>query len=166
MTYATASVRLDWRKALYALRARVKAPAGNATLVVGILKGAQTDVDDGALDKSVLIAPYAAVQEFGSKNVPARPFLRSTYAEKKSEWVKTIGDEAARRGLSDPAAILEDVGSLMVGHVKDNIMNGDHLPLKPKTIKAKERKGRPFPDHPLVGTTSMVKHIAFEVRKR
>ena len=166
MTYATASVRLDWRKALYALRARIKAPSGGATVVVGVLKGSMSDVDDGALDKSVPIAPYAAVQEFGSKNVPPRPFLRTAYAEHKGEWVKAIGDEAARMSLSDPAAVLKSVGTLMVGDVRDKIMNGQHLPLNPKTIKAKERKGRPDPSRPLVDTASMVRHIGYEVRNK
>ena len=166
MTFATASVRLDWRKTLYSLKARIQTPSGKYTVVAGVLKGGETDVDNGDLESSRLIAPYAAVQEFGSKNVPARPFLRTTYAEHKGEWLKVIGDLAAKKGLKDPKEILNQVGILMSRQIVDKIHNGQHLPLNPKTIKAKERKGRPFPDKPLEDTRSMIRHIGHEVRTK
>ena len=163
MTTVRASVRLDWKKAIYALRARIVAPDARATVAIGILRGATQDVDDGNLDSAKLIAPYAAAQEFGTKHIPPRPFLRNTYAYRKDEWVKIMGTMYAS-GVRDPRAILRTVGEVAKGEVKETIRAGNFTPLSPKTIKAKERRGRPEPDKPLIDTASMINAIGYEVR--
>jgi hypothetical protein len=134
-------------------------------LVVGILKGAHTNVDDGKLEESVPIAPYAAMQEFGTKNIPPRPFLRTTLAEKQSEWSKTIALLMQENGVKDLTQALNILGIQMTGDIQAKIRSGAFTPLNPKTIRAKERKGRPHPDAPLRDTESMINAVRYEVRK-
>jgi len=165
MSTAKATIR-GMNLALQAIKVALTPEGGKKhTLVVGILKGAHTDVDDGELDKSVLIAPYAAMMEFGTRHIPARPFLRNTLAERQKEWVASIGQQIEQYGVKDLEKALNDLGIQMTGDIKAKIMSGDFAPLSPKTIAAKERKGRPHPDLPLVDTASMVNAIHHEVRK-
>jgi HK97 gp10 family phage protein len=143
-------------------------PQGGAPdrVVVGILKGAHTDVDDGALEKSEAIAPYAAMMEFGTSKTPARPFLRQTFAKNKSEWARLAGILVEDYGIRDPRTLLDQIGDRMAQDVVAEIVAGDFAPDSPATIAAKERKGRPFPTAPLQDTRSMVKSIRHEVRKK
>ena len=135
------------------------------TLAVGIMKNATRDVDEGKTDQAVKIAPYAAMMEFGTRNVPARPFLRTTLAEKRGEWQKTLALMMEQYGIKNIDQALNILGIQMTGDIKAKIMSGMSPPLSPKTIAAKERKGRPHPDLPLVDTASMVNSIHHEVRK-
>jgi hypothetical protein len=152
--------------ALQAIKVALTPEGGKKhTLVVGILKGATRDVDEGKTGDSVPIAPYAAMMEFGTKHVPARPFLRTTLAERQSDWSKTIALLMQENGVKDLTKALNLLGIQMTGDIKAKIMSGAFAPLSPKTIAAKERKGRPHPDLPLVDTASMVNAIHHEVRK-
>ena len=151
---------------LAALKLRLADASRKAQLVAGVLKGATADVDDGKIEKSVPVAPYAAAMEFGAKNVPARSFLRSTVAYKESEWRKAIYYAIQRRGFDHPEEALRDVGNLVRGDIVATIRRGDFKPLAPATVKAKERKGRPEPATPLIDTGSMIRSIGFEVRKK
>lgn len=163
MTTVKASIRLDTNKLLYALRARITSPEKKAKVSIGILGGATRDVDDGNLNASQPIAPYAAAMEFGTKHIPARPFLRNTYVLHKSEWVEMMG-VMWNGGVTDPKKILQSVGEVAKGEVKETIRAGDFAPLSPKTIKAKERKGRPEPATPLIDTASMINAVGYEVK--
>jgi hypothetical protein len=152
--------------ALQAIKVALTPEGGKKhTLVVGILKGATRDVDEGKTGDSVPIAPYAAMMEFGTKHVPARPFLRTTLAERQSDWSKTIALLMQQHGVKSIDQALNLLGLQMSGDIKAKIMSGDFAPLSQKTIAAKERKGRPHPDLPLVDTASMVNAISHEVRK-
>lgn len=151
---------------LAALKMRIADATQKAQLVAGVLAGATSDVDDGKIHKSVPVAPYAAAMEFGAKNIPARSFLRSTMALKESEWRKAVYFALKRRGFDRPVEALRDIGNLVRGDIVSNIRNGNFAPLSPKTVKAKARKGRPEPATPLIDTGSMIRSIAFEVRKK
>lgn len=151
---------------IQAVQARLTDSYSKARLVVGVLKGATADVDDGKIQKRIPVAPYAAVHEYGAKNVPQRSFLRSTMMAKESEWRKAIYYALQRRGADHPAEALRDVGNLVRGDVVATIRRGDFAPLSPKTVKAKERKGRPEPSAPLIDTGSLIRSIGFEVRNK
>jgi hypothetical protein len=70
-----------------------------------------------------------------------------------------------QHGVKSIDQALNLLGLQMSGDIKAKIMSGAFAPLSPKTIAAKERKGRPHPDLPLVDTASMVNAIHHEVRK-
>ena len=166
MARGTASLR-GLNLATKALTMRLTPQSGAPDrVVVGILKGAHTDVDNGELDKSELIAPYAAEMEFGKGKVPARPFLRQTFAKRKNEWARAAGLLVEQNGIRDPHTLLDRMGDAMARDVEAEIVAGDFAPDSPATIAEKERKGRPFPTAPLQDTRSMVKSIRYEVRKK
>lgn len=167
MTTVKASVSLDWKGTLHVLRGKLIGPDKKAVIAVGILNGATRNVGNGEPGEGEPIAPYASAQEFGTMHIPPRPFLRNTYAAKKTEWLKAIGDLAAERGTHDLKGILNAIGFAMVNDVKYTINQSIGIaPLSPKTIAAKERKGRPQPEKPLIDTVQMVHAIHFEVRDK
>ncbi len=149
-----------------AIQARLSDTYSKARLIVGVLGGATADVDDGKIQKTIPVAPYAAVHEFGAKNVPQRSFLRSTMMAQEGAWRKAIYFALRRRGVDHPAEALRDAGNLVRGDVVATIRRGDFAPLSPKTVKAKERKGRPEPAAPLIDTGSLIRSIGFEVRNK
>ncbi len=148
---------------LAALKAKLD---GKTTLVAGVLKGSTADVDDGKIHKTVPVAPYAAANEFGTEKIPPRPFLRTTFAAKEQEWRKAVFLALQRRGVDHPEMALRDVGGLVRGDIVATIRTGHFTPLSPKTIEAKRRKGRPEPETPLIDTGSLIRSVAYEVRKR
>ena len=127
----------------------------------GILNNATTT--DG---KS--IAEYAVYNEFGTQNIPARPFMRTVAKEKPKQWIS--GMVAKVRGkASDPAAwkgALVLAGEQMRADIKDSIQNGSWTPNAPATVAAKARKGKVEPDHPLIDTGQMLAAVSYEVMEK
>lgn len=133
-------------------------------IVVGVLKGAMRDVDNGETEKSVPVAPYAAMNEFGTEHIPPRPFLRNSIDAHGDEWRQLIAAGIRARGVGRVESVLQDVGHALVADVQQTIRDGHFTELAEKTKKAKKRKGRPEPSAPLIDTASLIKSIAFEVR--
>lgn len=124
----------------------------------GILNNATTT--DG---KS--IAEYAVYNEFGTSRIPARPFLRTVAKEKPKQWVGEMVRHI-RGKATDPAIwkqALGVAGESMKSDIKDSIQNGNWTPNAPATVKAKARKGKVEPDHPLIDTGQMLAAVSYEV---
>ena len=165
MTTVRAKVSVDWRGTLHVLRGRLVGPTKKAKIAVGIFAGARRNVGNGESGQGEPIAPYAAAQEFGTKHIPPRPFLRNTVATCKGKWLVAIAGIAQRRGTSDLKTILNDIGDPMVRDVQHTMNQSVGIaPVTPKTVAAKERKGRPKPAHPLIDTEQLVHAIGFQVR--
>ncbi|HFF9119475.1 TPA: hypothetical protein ACGFAU_004512 [Yersinia enterocolitica] len=126
---------------------------------VGILAGA-TNRDTGDP-----IAPYAAANEYGTLNIPARPFMRNTVAEKSGEWGRTLGGLVA--GKAHDAGSIEKafniLGAVMVQDIRDSIEHSIPPPNTQSTINNKRRKGRASPDKTLVDSASMQGAVDFEI---
>lgn len=124
----------------------------------GILNNATTT--DG---KS--IPEYAIYNEFGTKNIPARPFMRTVADEKPKEWIgKMVGHIRGR--ATDPKVWHEALGlagEQMKADIKNSIQNGSWTPNAEATIEAKKRKGKQEPDHPLMDTGQMLAAVDYEV---
>ena len=58
---------------------------------------------------------------------------------------------------------LGKAGEQMVDDIKNSIENGSWTPNAPATVRAKARKGKGEPDHPLMDTGSMLAAVKFEV---
>jgi HK97 gp10 family phage protein len=124
----------------------------------GILNNATTT--DG---KS--IAEYAVYNEFGTSRIPARPFMRTVAKEKPKQWIGEMVRHVRGRA-TDPAIwkqALGVAGESMKSDIKDSIQNGSWVPNAPATVKAKARKGKVEPDHPLMDTGQMIAAVAYEV---
>jgi len=124
----------------------------------GILNNATTT--DG---KS--IAEYAVYNEFGTSRIPARPFLRTVAKEKPKQWVGEMVRHI-RGKATDPAIwkqALSVAGESMKSDIKDSIQKGNWTPNAPATVRAKARKGKVEPDHPLIDTGQMIAAVSYEV---
>lgn len=112
------------------------------------------------------VAPYAAMIEYGTIHTPARPFLRQTVEKHSKEWkdylkrgLKVANDENAER-------VMGLIGRRMRSDIVRTIRDGDFEPLDAKTVRAKSRKKRAEPTTPLIDTTSLIKSIASQVRRK
>jgi hypothetical protein len=114
------------------------------------------------------VVRYALHNEFGTENIPERPFLRTSFAAHRRLWI-----EALRRGLrlrlagdtSQPAATLRVLGVVAVGQVQRTLREGQWAPNAPATIRRKTRAGRRG-DQPLVDTSQLVQSIRAAIESR
>lgn len=133
----------------------ILARAGSETaLKVGILEGATTP--DGQR-----IAPYAFWNEFGTKNSPARPFMRQSVTKNKNKWLGVL--RAALAGGKNSADALTMVGEVARADIIKEIQSGNFVPNAPRTIAKKRAAGKTEPDHPLIDTGLMMKAVEYEV---
>ncbi|AYH32966.1 hypothetical protein [Pectobacterium parmentieri] len=90
------------------------------------------------------VAGIAVVQEFGSEkmSIPPRSFMRSTQAEKKGDWDKTMksGFSAVMNGTRTSAQLMEAMGAMASGDVRKKITQIFTPPLATSTLKARARR--------------------------
>lgn len=101
------------------------------------------------------VAYVAAIQEFGTDRIPARPFMRPAVADHGGEWIDLMarGAKAALDGRYTPEQVLEAVTLQAAGDVAKKISAVTAPPLSPVTVK---RKGF---DKPLVDTGQMLQSV-------
>lgn len=116
---------------------------------VGFLEGAT--YPDGTP-----VATVAAIQEFGSQTIPARPFFREMISEKKDGWGASLGNLLKASDM-DSAKALNLMGEGIEGQLKQSINELMQPPLAPSTIA---RKGF---DKPLIDTAHMRNSVSHEV---
>jgi hypothetical protein len=140
----------------------VAAMAGGAYAKVGVLaddsKGAE-HVDDGG----ITVAELATVLEFGTedKHIPARPFLRGTFDEKREELAgnaKTLIGKIIDREQTVKGA-LDVLGLKLATETKKTITDGAGVP-PPNAPSTIEQKGS---DRPLVDTGRLLNAITWAV---
>ena len=90
------------------------------------------------------VAYVATIQEYGypEGNIPPRPFMRPTIAEKQGEWTKIIesGSRAVLNGKAQAKDVLEAVGLKAAGDIRKKISTITAPPLSPRTIEARRAK--------------------------
>lgn len=99
----------------------------------------------------------------GESVIPARPFMRTTVAQKKGEWAKN----AARLMTGHPQgaeAALQIMGDIMSKDIQATMETIVPPPLKPSTVAAKRRRGKSKPEQTLIDSGAMQEAVAFEVR--
>lgn len=133
-------------------------------------KGVKAGVPSGATNASTgaSIVEYGIYNELGAPNahIPPRPFMRKTQAEKQSSWEQIISGNLKFKDIQnngDGPLVL--CGEAMKGDIKENIQRGSWAPDAEATVRAKERKGKGEPDHPLIDTGDLLKSIIYEVFK-
>ena len=119
----------------------------NSYTIVGIQS------DAGKEEDGQNIAAVGAYNEFGvpSNNIPARPFMRSTFEEQK-EKLKIVQRAQYSRVLAGTRSVksaLALIGEFMTGKIKRKITSLRMPPNLPATIKSKKSS------NPLIDTGRM-----------
>jgi len=116
---------------------------------VGIQSDAGKNEEDE--DSTAYIYEYAAANEFGTKKIPSRPFIRKTFDENKNKIdVKVLSLQSdIYKGKVDFKKGLGQLGQWYEGVIKESIKNTNWEPNAPSTI---EKKGS---SKPLIDTGTM-----------
>ena len=142
---------LGWKKIK-----REMLKANNKEVAVGILEGSNNS-------KGASIAEYATYNEFGTRNIPSRPFMSISFDENigaiNSDFYKQ-GKKLAEGAITANSA-LTIIGQKHADRIKNTITGRDILPkLADVTISAKGDTKT------LVDTGAMVNAVQISVRGR
>lgn len=122
-----------------------------AVLRVGVLEA--STYPDGTS-----VATAAFYNEFGTSNIPPRPFMRNTIAEKSPTWGDALA-QCYKAADGDGAAALALMGEGIKGQIVETITKFDAPPNAPSTVA---QKGF---NKPLVDTGQLIRSIDYEVGK-
>ena len=133
---------------------------GRAKREAASLKGRAVRVGLRAGGASGEVIQYAAYNEFGTKTVPARPFMR-TAADTGRDKAGALMGQLARAvvgGRISGEQALDRVGLWFVDFVQQTIQNAASWakPLSPRTIAAKGSS------KPLIDTRVMLRSVDYE----
>lgn len=109
------------------------------------------------------LAEVARIQEFGTKTIPPRPFIRPTLDSFKKIWaervVKGLKNKKTDRGV---VRVWENVGKSIVRQLRSAIDKVHNPPLSAKTIERRRKNGNGS-IKPLVDTGVMRDELAYQV---
>ena len=111
----------------------------------------------------VAIYMYANFNEYGTSDIPSRPFFRTALNNNKKyikEQFKELLGKVATGKMTGKMA-LKSIGLEVQGLIQDSIKNGNWEPNSARTIRKKEYKGQP-----LIETGSMLRAVSFEIRRK
>lgn len=138
---------------LEALFPRLSLVNEDARLKVGIMSDATN------IETNERVAAYAADNEYGTRDIPSRPFLRSTFDANERRYVDFLA--ASMRQGADAERALRLLGEAMVGDIKISISHWETPPNSPATLADKVRRGHGT--HPLRDTGSLLRSITYRV---
>ena len=118
--------------------------------------GIQSDAGE---NKGVSIAEYAAFNEFGTRNIDERPFMRKTFDDNLANYNKLIERlfKGMLGGKLDAKMAFSILGQQTEDDMKNTIMTGNFKPNSAYTV-AKKGSSRP-----LIDTGTMRNSIRYEV---
>lgn len=114
----------------------------NSHVNVGVL----SDVG-GYPEGNVSLADVATFNEYGTSDIPPRPFMRQSFDTNRDE-IKTFTDkevDAIYSGKQNVKGALEKIGVYFVGKVKETFSKGEFVENAPSTI-AKKGSSKPLID--------------------
>lgn len=119
------------------------------------------------------VAYVASIQEYGyaPKNIPPRPFMRTTMDTRQKEWGKQAesGAKAILAGNSDMNTVLSAIAAGAAGDIQKTISKIFTPALKDSTIRARERryadggKRGSSPNKPLVDTGLLLSSVSWNL---
>lgn len=139
---------------LKAILVRLGQPV-QAQLRVGVLEGSTNAEGEN-------VANYAAANEFGTKNIPSRPFMRWTVKQYSREWAKGIADGLHHTNFQY-VKVLKLAGETVKGQIITSIA-GWKTPPNSEETKKRKMKGGDNEGHPLVAEGDMMHSIDYEVK--
>lgn len=109
-----------------------------------------------AYPNGLTVAGNAAIHNFGTKNIPARPFMddAATEIEKSQPQVGKIYRAAIES--DDPSIANQRIGAFCAQKIREAIRSGSYAALKPAT---KKRKGS---SKPLIDTGLLIGSVDFK----
>lgn len=127
-------------------------------------------VDKNKKNKKTTILEYAIYNEFGTKNIPARPFMRTTI-DKNYNLIKKIREEQFNRVLKNEISAkqaLMILGETVRGMVIETILDAKSWAVKnnPKTIRRKTNRIGRYYDNPLQDSGFLVTHIRYQIKSK
>lgn len=118
--------------------------------------------DSGTYEDGTTLVEVALFNEYGTVNMPSRPFIRGTYwdneAEIKAFIKKTVANGIAKK--EDAHTIMSKIGVYAKGLMQKEIKDGAWAPNAPSTIKSKKSS------QPLIDTARMRQSIVYIVREK
>jgi hypothetical protein len=137
----------------------------NSTVLIGIQQGDVTHVQSrhGDIQKAgILIANYAAENEFGTRKIPQRSFMRTAFDENLNRINRIIQIQAGR--IIDQTITVKqalgEIGQAVTGMVQTKIAQIRSPPNSPETIKRKRST------KPLIDFGQMIASIRYTITKR
>lgn len=120
----------------------------------GILK------DAGRSKKGVPVVEYAVYNEFGTRHIPSRPFVRIASDENQKAWGDTAADGVGQ--LIDRRIRVKKCCDMVGKRMKSDIKKviGDKSKLAPNAPATIARKGH---DKPLIDTGLMQRKVNYRV---
>lgn len=119
------------------------------SLSVGFLEGAT--YADGTS-----VAEVATFQEYGTRSIPPRPFMRNTIKEHGGEWAGNAA-QLLRENNLDLSIVAPLMGELIKGQIQQSIVEFTDPPNAPSTIR---KKGF---NKPLIDTGHMLRSVDYNV---
>uniref|UniRef100_A0A6M3KX07 Tail protein n=1 Tax=viral metagenome TaxID=1070528 RepID=A0A6M3KX07_9ZZZZ len=132
------------------------AQLGDYDVSVGVL-GEAEPYESGS---PVTVAEVATFNEFGTRTIPERSFIRSTIADKKLAWTRMA--RTILRGKTKIATqnMYQALGMRAQADVQNTIVRLVDPPNAPSTIKAKKS------DNPLIDTGRLKNSITYEIKPK
>lgn len=128
-------------------------------VAVGILEGSQ---NEGSQNEGTSIAEYAAYNEFGTGDIPSRPFMAMSFDENLAEINADFKRQGNRmvQGKATANVALTVIGQKHAARVQNTITGRDILPaLAPSTVAAKKGSTKT-----LVDTGAMANAVQISIR--
>lgn len=164
----TMHVRNDFDKLVKQLTSDVR----GMRVKVGILSTAKPRDSEGG-DETPTNVAVAIANEFGTRTIPERSFLRSAFAANERKYIEALASLLRARILNGTSVRggLDLIGDIVTNDVKNGITQGDEIPPPnaPATIKRKldlTRKGALGSTRTLIDTGQLRATITHAVIKR
>ena len=107
--------------------------------------------------KAISVATVAAANEFGGKNRPPRPFMRTTVKKNRKKW-RNFVQEVLPQYANNINGMMEKLGEIAVEDMTEMIRIWSKPPNAPSTIR---RKG--FND-PLIDSGQMMDSVRMQIK--
>lgn len=117
-------------------------------------------IQAGAVNEGLQVAEYAAWNEFGTRSIPARPFMRNYVDNNTDRLIRFMANGVTQISLGNATTmgLLNALGLEMQNGIKRSITGGDFAPNAPYTI---QKKGS---NKPLIDTGIMLNSVTFAIR--
>lgn len=109
----------------------------------------------------IQVAAVAYYNNFGTINIPARPFFSKCVAKNANKWLFTLSDmlKKNRKNELNVNQCLDMLGNVIVSDIQESITQLREPPNTEQTIKQKDSS------NPLIDTGLMRKSVAYRIVK-
>lgn len=139
------------------------------TIEIGILGDGGSITTSKGIEKEITVLQYGIYQEFGTKNMPPRPFIGNALTSNKTEIHKYLEKliNGILSGKADGRETYIKFGLYLQGLVMQSIASAStwSTPLSEATIKSKQKNAPNRVNQPLILDGFLIKSIRFKIVK-